>query len=89
MAGCRDVVVEVIIGDCVSMYVGRVVDETDRDMTLVDVAWVGNTGARHRFFAADYDEHVEVSPYPDGVTVRLPVPYIRTDWPHALLREPR
>lgn len=87
----RNILVEIPLNDGrMSMYVGRLVSRTTETITLVDAAWVADTGRMHRFFAGDFDTHVEIEPYPDGVTIELPATgALVYDWPHPLLREAR
>jgi len=82
------VIVEIPLPDgWMSMFGGRLVRRDDNVVVLVDAAFIKDTGRRHRFFTADFDESVEVEPYPDGVEIELPAPgAVVTQWPHAPLR---
>lgn len=87
-ATVRNVAVEIYLPDgCPSLYVGRLVSRTDKTITIVDAAWISQTGRRHEFFSGKFDANAEFEPYPDGVTLELPADgTIVIDWPHELIR---
>jgi len=87
----RNVAIEIYLPDgCPSLYVGRLVGRDETTITLVDVAWVANTGRRAQFFSGTPDSDCEIEPYPDGVMIELPsAGSVAIDWPHALLRTQR
>lgn len=68
-------------------FTGRVVEMTDREFALTDVAVIADTGRFSTAMATG--TFSEVEPYPDGMEVRINrdtvVDYCI--WPHALPRE--
>lgn len=87
-SGRQKGVIEVILPDgSMAMYIGQIVERTKTNVKLTDVSWIANTGRRHLFFSNMPDSNVEIEPYPDGVEVDLPAPFIVTSWPHPLPRQ--
>jgi hypothetical protein len=69
-----------------SIVIGKFVSANDTHITLVDAAWVSQTGRRGLFFAGTPDRNYEVEPYPDGMEVSIPAPYGLYSWPHPIPR---
>lgn len=67
-------------------YTGRLVKVTDKELVLLDAAWIADTGRLAEFLSKGVANEVE--PYPDGCEVKINRDSIidGSDWPHALPR---
>jgi hypothetical protein len=68
-------------------WIGRLVSvDAPYTVTLVDLAWVANTGRLHIFVRDGAAPGMEIEPYPDGHEQAIHWLTI-SPWPHALFRE--
>ncbi len=67
--------------------VGTLVKVTDKELVLVDAAWVADTGRFHQFVAKG--EVGEVEPFPDNIPVIMGRGALvdAVEWKHPLLRD--
>ncbi len=68
-------------------WLGRVVDTPGPyTVTLVDFAWVADSGRLGAFLTNGKTDNMEVEAAPDGMTITVNWRAV-TSWPHPLIRE--
>ncbi len=78
---------KVFIRTVTSYYTGEVIELTDHEITLVNAAWIADTGRFAQAMATG--EFSEVEPYPDTHEVSInrgSISDIVRNWPHPLPR---
>jgi len=72
-------------------FTGKLVAVTDKELVLVDAAWIADTGRFSQFVKGDLQSSVEIEPYPDKEKVIVCRGGIidAIEWKHSLPRTQR
>ena len=76
----------VLIRTATYHYTGRIAALSAEFITLLEAAWIADTGRYHHAFAVGFDRNAEIEPYPVALPVHIALGAIVevAEWPHLL-----